>query len=64
VLTDQKSIAKILEYYMGTNTPTRQQHIIEHLRVERDAVEGLAAAKAAEFEGEEVELEEIEVVLG
>lgn len=59
VLTDQMSIAKILEYYMGTNTPTRQQHIIEHLRVERDAVEGLAAAKAAEFEGEEVELEEV-----
>ncbi len=32
-------IDKLLSYFMGKNTPSRQQDIIENLRVEKDAVE-------------------------
>jgi topoisomerase-4 subunit B len=32
-------IQQILEYYMGKNTPQRQDFIIENLRVEIDLVE-------------------------
>ena len=28
----------MLSYYMGKNTPERQQFIVEHLRVEKDTV--------------------------
>lgn len=31
-------VPKLLEYYMGKNTPERQEFIIEHLRVEKDVV--------------------------
>jgi topoisomerase-4 subunit B len=34
------SIPEILSYYMGKNTPERQDHIIANLRVEKDLVEG------------------------
>jgi topoisomerase-4 subunit B len=37
VLLDQDtSIAKLLSYYMGKNTPERQRFIIDNLRVEKD----------------------------
>src|SRR4051812_21509791 len=37
VLLDQKaSINELLNYYMGKNTPTRQDFIIDNLRVEKD----------------------------
>jgi topoisomerase-4 subunit B len=40
VLVDkEKHIIKILEFYMGKNTPTRQDFIIDNLRVEMDKVE-------------------------
>ena len=32
-------IQKLLEYYMGKNTPQRQTFIIDNLRVEKDLVE-------------------------
>jgi topoisomerase IV subunit B len=32
------SIVNLLEYYMGKNTPERQQFIIENLRIEEDLV--------------------------
>jgi len=38
ILKDQ-TIKSLLEYYMGKNTPDRQQHIIRNLRVEKDEVE-------------------------
>lgn len=39
VLIDQKaSINELLNYYMGKNTPERQDFIIENLRVEKDEV--------------------------
>src|SRR6201746_1032186 len=35
ILKDQ-TIKSLLEYYMGKNTPDRQQHIIKNLRIEKD----------------------------
>jgi topoisomerase IV subunit B len=53
ILQNETSIQKILSYYMGKNTPERQLFIIENLKIERDLLEGEAAAKAKE-EVEEV----------
>lgn len=39
VLLHDSNLHKILEFYMGKNTPTRQEFIIEHLRVELDKVD-------------------------
>lgn len=39
ILHSENSIPKILSYYMGKNTPERQQFIIENLKVEKDIVE-------------------------
>lgn len=39
ILNRETSIPKILSYYMGKNTPDRQEFIIEKLRVEKDLVE-------------------------
>jgi topoisomerase-4 subunit B len=39
VMTDDQNIDHILDYYMGKNTPERQDFIIENLRLELDAVE-------------------------
>src|ERR1700744_1579831 len=36
VILKDSNIKALLEYYMGTNTPTRQQHIVGNLRVEKD----------------------------
>ncbi len=42
VILKDASIAKLLEYYMGKNTPDRQQFIIGNLRYETDTPELLA----------------------
>lgn len=39
VLDEKTSVPKLLEYYMGKNTPQRQDFIIGNLRVEKDMVE-------------------------
>ena len=38
ILSKEQSIKNLLEYYMGKNTPDRQQHIIKNLRLEVDFV--------------------------
>ncbi|HEY8401128.1 MAG TPA: DNA topoisomerase IV subunit B [Cytophagaceae bacterium] len=38
LLQKETSISKLLNYYMGKNTPDRQQFIIENLKVEKDVV--------------------------
>ncbi|HCZ35812.1 MAG TPA: DNA topoisomerase IV [Cytophagales bacterium] len=38
----EKHLQKTLEFYMGKNTPDRQEFIIENLRIELDAVEAKA----------------------
>ncbi len=39
VLLHDSNLQKILEFYMGKNTPTRQEFIIDNLRIELDKVE-------------------------
>ena len=41
MLDKEMSIDKMLEFYMGKNTPDRQKFIIENLKVELDIVEEL-----------------------
>lgn len=42
VLNDETDIDAVLSYYMGKNTPTRQDFIIDHLKVEKDAAPKVA----------------------
>ena len=46
LLTKEQSIKNLLEYYMGKNTPDRQQHIIKNLRVEVDIMEEALTVEA------------------
>ncbi|MBP3942538.1 type IIA DNA topoisomerase subunit B [Sphingobacteriaceae bacterium WQ 2009] len=41
ILSKDMKIAQLLEYYMGKNTPIRQKHIVDNLRVELDLEEVL-----------------------
>lgn len=52
LLHKDSHLIKILEFYMGKNTPVRQEFIIENLRIEMDKVE--ASASVAETEDEMV----------
>jgi topoisomerase IV subunit B len=47
VLTEDCNIDQILEYYMGKNTPERQDFIIENLRLELEEVEDATEIKEA-----------------
>ena len=44
ILSQDAQIQKLLEYYMGKNTPMRQVFIIDNLVVEKDLAEEMAAA--------------------
>ena len=39
IMEKETSVAKLLSYYMGKNTPDRQRFIIDNLRVEKDVEE-------------------------
>ena len=39
LLQENTSIPKLLQYYMGKNTPDRQTFIVENLHIEKDTVE-------------------------
>jgi topoisomerase-4 subunit B len=39
LLEEQTSVPKLLQYFMGKNTPQRQEFIIENLRIEKDTIE-------------------------
>lgn len=43
LLSQDATIHKLLDYYMGKNTPDRQEFIIHNLKVERDELEDAAA---------------------
>jgi topoisomerase-4 subunit B len=45
ILEQHTHIQHLLEYYMGKNTPERQDFIVSNLRVESDEVEGVAAVE-------------------
>jgi topoisomerase-4 subunit B len=48
VIAKEKHLVKTLEFYMGKNTPDRQDFIIDHLRIEMDTVEEEATHEALE----------------
>ncbi len=49
ILKDDQAIQKILSYYMGKNTPDRQNFIIDNLRIEKDdLIEDIIPASMAE----------------
>jgi len=48
ILEQHTHIQQLLEYYMGKNTPERQDFIVSNLRFELDEVEGIAAKETAE----------------
>jgi topoisomerase-4 subunit B len=39
IMEEKMNIKKLLEFYMGKNTPDRQNFIVDHLKVEKDLVE-------------------------
>ncbi|UZR95513.1 DNA topoisomerase IV subunit B [Chondrinema litorale] len=47
ILKKETSISGLLKYFMGKNTPDRQEFIINHLKVEKDVVEENRKAKEA-----------------
>jgi len=47
LLSQDAQIQKLLEYYMGKNTPDRQVFIINNLRVEKDLIEELGVEVGA-----------------
>ena len=48
VLIDkEKHLVKMLEFYMGKNTPKRQEFIIDNLKIELDKVEAKAEIEEA-----------------
>ncbi|MBL7793273.1 MAG: type IIA DNA topoisomerase subunit B [Saprospiraceae bacterium] len=48
VMNEETNIDDILEYYMGKNTPARQDFIIDNLRVEKDEVQNNEEPAAVE----------------
>lgn len=48
LIAKEKHLAKTLEFYMGKNTPDRQDFIIDNLRIEMDTVEAEDEVPAAE----------------
>jgi topoisomerase-4 subunit B len=48
ILEQHTHIHQLLEYYMGKNTPERQDFIVSNLRIEQDEVEGAAKETVAE----------------
>ncbi len=50
ILNEGANLDHILDYYMGKNTPERQEFIIENLRIELDAADGVTAQNAATTE--------------
>lgn len=54
LLTKDASIDSILSYFMGKNTPERQDFIIDNLRVEKDLAEELAEDKNEDTDNLEI----------
>ena len=59
ILNEDTDIDDVLAYYMGKNTPSRQEFIIDNLRVEKDELEETEATSPALAEEEEEEMAEI-----
>ncbi|MCK4763840.1 MAG: type IIA DNA topoisomerase subunit B [Candidatus Aminicenantes bacterium] len=61
IMRRENSVGKMLEFYMGKNTPKRQEFIIENLRMEEDEVGEEAGKEAGE---KEEAAEEIQAAVG
>jgi topoisomerase-4 subunit B len=48
LLGKEGHLAKLLEFYMGKNTPDRQDFIIDNLRIELDKVEAKEVVEETE----------------
>ncbi len=57
ILNEDTNIDDVLQYYMGKNTPSRQEFIIDNLRVEKDDAEEALEEAEAELEEEAVAAE-------
>lgn len=57
ILNEDTNIDDVLQYYMGKNTPSRQEFIIDNLRVEKDDAEEALEKAEAELEKEAVAAE-------
>jgi len=60
VISEDTSIDQILQYYMGKNTPKRQEFIIDNLRVEKDELDNNGKAVEAVEDAVEEVLENVE----
>jgi topoisomerase-4 subunit B len=45
ILSKDNKLPQLLEYYMGKNTPDRQVHIVNNLRVELDTEDDMVKTK-------------------
>lgn len=57
ILNEETDIDDVLSYYMGKNTPKRQEFIIDNLRVEKDELEDEEAEEIVAEANEEVLVE-------
>jgi topoisomerase-4 subunit B len=55
-LTGETSLHSLLDYYMGKNTPERQDFIISNLKMEEELIVAPAADSTASVEAEEAEM--------
>lgn len=61
-ISSQDQIADLLSFYMGKNTPERQEFIIENLKIEGDLLEEMNEAAMASTDESMLEIEEEAVV--
>ncbi|WP_156306025.1 DNA topoisomerase IV subunit B [Sphingobacterium endophyticum] len=55
ILSKDNKLPQLLEYYMGKNTPDRQVHIVNNLRVELDTEDDMVKTKEQQSEESEME---------
>ena len=60
MITKDAGVQELPDFYMGKNTPDRQQFIIENLKVEKDVVKEESAMEAIARKLAENEVEEVE----
>ena len=57
MITKDAAVHELLSFYMGKNTPERQEFIISNLKIEKDVVKEETAMKAIARKLEENEVE-------
>ena len=61
-ISNSDQVADLLAFYMGKNTPERQEFIIENLKVEGDILEDVVESETAKVNESVLEIEEEAVV--